>query len=388
MASRASRPPASVGSSSRKFSSSTCCRNATTSGCGRITSATSRSASPISDVTLWGTDCVSVSTAFFSPSHACSCSLSHQVACIAAMITWRLCGSNRIRFSSWMSARMKSSSAGPDFVRMSRFNVAMEAWLRSTSSATMAGSVSIGAGGAAARGPPPALVREGRDEVAAFEDGLQRVPDQRIGSPQGLQEACATRWRTQRLGDVDEQSPAGLGHGPRGRQLPQGEPQGLHGVGHHLLMTDGDVDVVPLISGRGDGEQRGDRPTLDNLEPIVDQAPFDVLGVAEVRFDPPAQLSEPHDLRIGQCWLLLTLWLDRQFLRSACRPGVDGELFGGDFLGDNFTVPHLVDVRVHQAGYEGLAEAEAGLDGDDLPVGGDGVGREEDAGRLRGETPL
>jgi hypothetical protein len=31
------------------------------SGCGRITSATSRSASPISDVTLWGTDCVSVS---------------------------------------------------------------------------------------------------------------------------------------------------------------------------------------------------------------------------------------------------------------------------------------------------------------------------------------
>ena len=87
MASRASRPPASLGSSSRKPSSSTCCRKATTSGCGRITSATSRSASPISDVTLWGTDCVSVSAAFFSPSHACSCSLSHQVASIAAMIT-------------------------------------------------------------------------------------------------------------------------------------------------------------------------------------------------------------------------------------------------------------------------------------------------------------
>ena len=87
MASRASRPPASFGSSSRKPSSSTCCRNATTSGCGRITSATSRSASPISDVTLSGTDCVSVSAAFFSPSHACSCSLSHQVASIPAMIT-------------------------------------------------------------------------------------------------------------------------------------------------------------------------------------------------------------------------------------------------------------------------------------------------------------
>ena len=87
MASRASRPPASLGSSSRKPSSSTCCRKATTSGCGRITSATSRSASPISDVTLWGTDCVSVSAAFFSPSHACSCSLSHHVASIAAMNT-------------------------------------------------------------------------------------------------------------------------------------------------------------------------------------------------------------------------------------------------------------------------------------------------------------
>ena len=259
----------------------------------------------------------------------------------------------------------------------------MEAWLRSISSATMAGSVSIGAGAPPAGVPPGPSSGSGRDEVAAFEDGLQRVPDQRIGSPQGLQEAGATRWRTQRLGDVDEQSPAGLGHGPRGRQLPQGEPQGLHGVGHHLLMTDGDVDVVLLVAGRGDGEQRGDRPALDDLEPIVDQAPFDVLGVAEVRFDPPAQLREPHDLRIGQRWLLLTLWLDRQFLRPACRRGVDGKLLGGDCLGDDFTVPHLVDVRVHQAGDQGLAEAEAGLHGGDLPVGRDGVGREEDAGRLR-----
>ena len=87
MASRASRPPASVGSSSRKSSSSTFCRKATTSGCGRITSATSRSASPISDVTLWGTDCVSVSATFFSPNHASSCSFSHHEASIADMNT-------------------------------------------------------------------------------------------------------------------------------------------------------------------------------------------------------------------------------------------------------------------------------------------------------------
>ena len=52
-----------------------------------MTSATSRSARPISDVTLLGTDCVSVSAAFFSPSHASSCSLSHVVASIAPMNT-------------------------------------------------------------------------------------------------------------------------------------------------------------------------------------------------------------------------------------------------------------------------------------------------------------
>ena len=227
------------------------------------------------------------------------------------------------------------------------------------------------------------LVRERPDEVAAVEDGLQRVPDQRIGFPQDLQEARAARRRSQALGDVDEQPPAGLVHGPRGRQLPQGEPQGLHGVGHHLLMTDGDVDVVLSVAGRGDGEQRGDRPALDDLEVIVDQAPFDVLGAAEVRFDPPAQLREPHDLRIRQRWLLLPLRLDRLFLRPACRRGVDGKLLGGDRLGDDLAVPHLVDVRVHQAGDQGLAEAEAGLHGGDLPVARDGVGREQDAGRLR-----
>ena len=51
---------------------------------------------------------------------------------------------------------MKSRSADPDFVRMSRFAAAMEAWLRLISSVTMAGSVSIGAGpllGGAQTGP-------------------------------------------------------------------------------------------------------------------------------------------------------------------------------------------------------------------------------------------
>ena len=148
-------------------------------------------------------------------------------------------------------------------------------------------------------------------------------------------------------------------------------------------MTDGDVDVVGSVADLRDGKQRGDRPALDDLEAVVDQAPFDVLGAAEVRFDPPAKLGEPHNLGVRQRWLLLPLRLDRLFLCSACRRGVHGTLLGGDRLGDNVAVAHLVDVGVHQAGDQGLAKAKCGLHGGDLPVGRDGVGREEDAGRLR-----
>jgi hypothetical protein len=90
-----------------------------------------------------------MSTAFFSPSHASSCSFSRQAACMAATIAWRPRGSNRVRLSScWMSVWIKSNSADPDFAWMSRFNVAMDAWLVSISLATMAGSVSIEAGAA------------------------------------------------------------------------------------------------------------------------------------------------------------------------------------------------------------------------------------------------
>ena len=259
----------------------------------------------------------------------------------------------------------------------------MEAWFRAISSSTIAGSVSRRGGRAASRRAAGTLVREGRDEVAAFEDGLQRVPDQRIAPPHDFQEACAARRRRQAPGDVDEQPPAGLVHRPHGRQLPQGDPQGLPGVGHHLLVTDGDVDVVLSVAGRGDGEQRGDRPALDDMEVVIHEAPFDVLGAAEVRLDPPAQLREPHDLRIRQRGLLLPLRLDRLLLRPARRRGLNGKLLDGDGPGDDLAVPHLVDVRVHQARDQGLTEAEAGLHRGDLPVGRDGIGGEQDAGRLR-----
>ncbi len=152
-------------------------------------------------------------------------------------------------------------------------------------------------------------------------------------------------------------------------------------------MTDGDVDVILLVAGLGDGdgEQRRDRAALNDLEAnaVVCQTPFDVLRAAEVRFDPPPELYELHDLRIRQRRLLLPLRVDRHFLGTAGRQGVHGTLFGGDRPGDDFAVSHLEDVRVHQAGDQSLAEAEAGIHGGDLPVARDGVGREQDAGRLR-----
>ena len=84
-------------------------------------------------------------------------------------------------------------------------------------------------------------------------------------------------------------------------------------------MTDGDVDVVLPVAGRGDGEQCGDRPALDDLELVVEQTPFDVLGTAEVRLDPPAQLRQLHDLCVRQRRLLLPRRVDRLFLRPASR---------------------------------------------------------------------
>src|SRR4029078_4569064 len=87
------------------------------------------------------------------------------------------------------------------------------------------------------------------------------------------------------LGDVDEQTTARLGHRPRRRQLPEGEPQGLHGVGPHLVVADGGVDAVRLVDGRRNGEERGDRPALDDPEAVLGEAPFDVLGMAAWGFD-------------------------------------------------------------------------------------------------------
>ena len=137
--------------------------------------------------------------------------------------------------------------------------------------------------------------------------------------PESVQDAGAAGGRGQRWVTSTNSRPPASAIGARRRHLPERQPERLHGVGHHLLVADGDVDVVLRVAGRGDREQRGDRPALDDLELVVDQAPLDVLRAAEVRLDPPAELREPHDLRIGQRRLLLPLRLDRLLLRPARR---------------------------------------------------------------------
>ena len=85
-----------------------------------------------------------------------------------------------------------------------------------------------------------------------------------------------------------------------------------------------------------------------------------------MRFDPPAEPRELHDLFVRQRRLLL----------------------GRDRLGEDLAASHGEDVRVHPARDEGVADAEACLHRGHLPVARDGIRREENSGRLREDHAL
>jgi hypothetical protein len=78
-----------------------------------------------------------------------------------------------IRFISWRSVTMKSNSAAPDFVRMSRFTEAIAASLRAIKSATIAGSAS------SALAPPPGGVQAG---PASGSDGMKSPRSRTVSS--------------------------------------------------------------------------------------------------------------------------------------------------------------------------------------------------------------
>ena len=104
---------------------------------------------------------------------------------------------------------------------------------------------------------------------------------------------------------------------PTGGQLPNRNSERPRGVGHHLLMADGYINVVVVVIDLGNGKERGDRPALDDLETVIDQTPFDVLRASEMRLDPPAQIRQPYDLRVRQRWRQLALRLDWHFMCTA-----------------------------------------------------------------------
>ena len=214
---------------------------------------------------------------------------------------------------------MKSNSAAPDFVWMSRCELG-DRCLTALDQLGDDGRIGLDRSRRAAeQGPGGALVGQRPDEAVAVEDGLQRVPGQRIGSPRDSRSRRGRR-RGQPSGDVDEQAAAGLAHRRGGRHLPEGQPEGLHRVGHHLLMTDGEVDVGLPVARSGIG-YRVVIGRLCTMKPRRRRrkAPLDVLRAAEVRFDPPAESLEPHDLRIRQRRVVLQLGLDRAFGRPARR---------------------------------------------------------------------
>ena len=96
------------------------------------------------------------------------------------------------------------------------------------------------------------------------------------------------------------------------------------------------------------------------LEVIVGQTPLDVLRAAEVRLDSPAELCEPHDLALGQHWLVPPL----------C-------------AGNDASVTNLVLLGVHKARARGLRRAQGWPPRGDFAVARDGVCGEQNASRLR-----
>jgi hypothetical protein len=207
----------------------------------------------------------------------------------------------------------------------------MDASLRPISSVTMAGSVSLGAGA------PPRGAQPG---PSSGSDGMKpsRSRMVRSASPISGSDLPRTSRRPARL--VGEARPwvtstnRRLPASAMGRGVVSCQKESPRASWGRSSSADDRRRRRRGSPGRRsrDGEQCGDRPALDDLEAVVDQAPFDVLGAAEVRFDPPSELHEPHDLRVCQRWLLLLRRLDRHFVRPASRQREDGELPGNSGL--------------------------------------------------------
>ena len=106
-----------------------------------------------------------------------------------------------------MSSRMKSSSSNPDFVA----DVALQCGdggFTAPDEPCDDGSIGLDGGGRHRPASRRGLSSGSGEEVTALEDGLQRVPDQRIGSPKDLQEAGAVVGEPARATSTNSLPPA------------------------------------------------------------------------------------------------------------------------------------------------------------------------------------
>ena len=80
-------------------------------------------------------------------------------------------------------------------------------------------------------------------------------------------------------------------------------------------------------------------------------------------FDLSAYALKLQNLLIRQRLPVLFLRLNLLFFRTAIFQGINSQLLGGYLLLDNLAVTHSVGISIHQAGDQGLAKSEAGIDG-------------------------
>ena len=72
--------------------------------------------------------------------------------------------------------------------------------------------------------------------------------------------------------------------------------------------------MILVVARFGNGEQRGDRSALDDVESVIGQAPFDVLRAAKVRLNTATEFRETYGLCLCQGGLCLPLRLGRQIM--------------------------------------------------------------------------
>ena len=176
--------------------------------------------------------------------------------------------------------------------------------------------------------------------------------------------------------------------GAAGHDAPDGVGAEGGDRGEHPL--DGAEGQVDRVGGRtvGDGEERGDRPGLEQRHLAAGDRPLDVLRRAVLRLDPPAEVDERAHVVVGEGGLGPAVAVPGLDTAAGERRRRDG--LGAEGPGEEPTGGRVRDVvvRFDEARDEGLAQPERRVDGHLPAVPREWVRREEHAGGVGGHHPL